>query len=86
MVDGQGRYTLDAGEELSGLSVLTEGTDFVLERLKKDIIFQERYKHSYPYDWRTNKPVLIRASQQWFIDTGSIKDSALVRLFFFVFC
>lgn len=83
LVDGQGKYTPDAGDELSGLAVLNEGSDFVRERLEKDIIHQERYKHSYPYDWRTNKPVLIRASQQWFIDTGSIKDSALVRVVFF---
>jgi hypothetical protein len=24
----------------------------------------ERYKHRYPYDWRTKKPVIFRATEQ----------------------
>jgi isoleucyl-tRNA synthetase len=32
--------------------------------------------HSYPYDWRAKKPVLILGSQQWFIDTARLRDNA----------
>jgi len=42
------------------------------------VIHQENFKHSYPYDWRTKLPVIIRASKQWFVKTGEIKDRALV--------
>lgn len=35
----------------------------------------------FSYDWRTKKPVILRASLQWFIDTESIKDQALVIFF-----
>ena len=40
----------------------------------------EDYVHSYPYDWRTKQPVLLLASQQWFIDTDRLKQRALVSL------
>lgn len=36
--------------------------------------------HSYPYDWRTKQPVIIRPSRQWFIDTAALKDKAKVKL------
>ena len=36
-----------------------------------------KFQHSYPYDWRTKKPVILRGSQQWFIDTKSLKNKAL---------
>jgi len=25
----------------------------------------EPYGHKYPYDWRTKKPVIFRATEQW---------------------
>ena len=50
----------------------------VLELLKENILHQEEFVHSYPYDWRTKKPVILRASQQWFINTEKIKENALV--------
>ena len=36
-------------------------------------MFSETITHSYPYDWRTKKPVLLRASKQWFINTDNLK-------------
>ena len=32
------------------------------------------------YDWRTKQPVVLRASRQWFINTDSLKEAALVAL------
>ncbi len=42
------------------------------------IVKEEDCVHSYPYDWRTKQPVVIRASKQWFINTASLKDKAKV--------
>ena len=78
----EGRYTNEAGPPFSGLEVLKEGTKAVLEHLSKDVMHTETLTHSYPYDWRTKKPVITRASYQWFIDTGVIKQKALVRLIY----
>lgn len=52
----------------------------VIEMLEaaKSLLKEEKCVHSYPYDWRTKKPVIIRASKQWFINTGSLKAAAQV--------
>lgn len=50
----------------------------VIELLGNRVLRKEEYIHSYPYDWRTKKPVIIRASKQWFVNTQQLKDPALV--------
>lgn len=79
LVDEEGKYTDEVGPEFSGLKVLNEGTEAVLAHLKQDVLHTETITHSYPYDWRTKKPIIVRASHQWFINTDSIKEKALVR-------
>ncbi|KAM4724275.1 isoleucine--tRNA ligase, mitochondrial isoform 3-T3 [Anableps anableps] len=78
MVDEDGRFTELAGPELQNLSVMTEGTDTVISMLKDSgaLVLEEKCVHSYPYDWRTKQPVVIRPSKQWFINTASLKDKA----------
>ncbi|KAG0073202.1 hypothetical protein BGZ90_011654 [Linnemannia elongata] len=78
-VDGNGVFTAEAGPELEGLSVQTDGTVKVLEMLvTRNILIQEQvYVHKYPYDWRTKKPVILRATSQWFANVGTIKEDAL---------
>lgn len=78
VVDEDGMYTTEAGKDLAGLSVLKEGNAKVLDLLGNFIIHKEDYVHSYPYDWRTKRPVIIRSSLQWFIDTNAIKSAAIV--------
>lgn len=57
---------------------MEEGLNRVMDILKEDILHVEDYTHSYPYDWRTKKPIILRASNQWFIDTNAIKERAIV--------
>ncbi|CAH0696420.1 unnamed protein product [Spodoptera exigua] len=78
-VDESGRYT-NLDNELNGLPVLSEGQELVITRLGDDVMHRDVFVHSYPLDWRTKKPVIIRASQQWFIDTAALKDKALAAL------
>ena len=33
--------------------------------------------HSYPHDWRTKKPIVYRATPQWFASIDSIKDDII---------
>lgn len=44
------------------------------------LVKEEQCIHSYPYDWRTKQPVVIRPSKQWFVNTASLKDKAKVKL------
>lgn len=34
-------------------------------------------KHSYPHDWRTKKPIIFRATKQWFCSVDKIKEDLL---------
>ncbi|CAG9131135.1 unnamed protein product [Plutella xylostella] len=77
-VDEAGKY-IGLDQSLNGLYVLAEGQDAVIGRMGDDVIHQGTYVHSYPLDWRTKKPVLLRASCQWFIDTAALKDKAMHR-------
>ncbi len=36
--------------------------------------------HSYPHDWRTKKPVIFRATKQWFCSIDKIRDELLNEL------
>ncbi|OAD60680.1 Isoleucine--tRNA ligase, mitochondrial [Eufriesea mexicana] len=77
MVDAEGRYTETAGPVFHGLKVLTEGVDKVMNLLAEDILHVETLIHSYPYDWRTKQPVILRASNQWFINIDCIREEII---------
>ncbi|CRK33950.1 hypothetical protein BN1708_006212, partial [Verticillium longisporum] len=86
-IDDEGNFTKDAfpdaPERLTEASpILKGGSKAVLKLLEEhaDVLHVEKYKHKYPYDWRTKQPVVIRATQQWFADVDSIKDSTLAAL------
>ncbi|KAI8959799.1 isoleucyl-tRNA synthetase [Daldinia sp. FL1419] len=86
-IDDQGRFTADAYPDspevlLSAPSVNEGGGWGVIGLLKPhgDVLHVEKYQHKYPYDWRTKKPVVIRATEQWFADVGSIKQEAVSAL------
>ena len=82
-VDDLGNFTSDAlpdePDALKGKSVLSDGNEEVLKILSKyqKVIAVHKYKHKYPYDWRTKLPVIVRATKQWFADIGNVKDDAL---------
>lgn len=82
IVDEAGHFTSDAGE-LSGIDI-EDAVPLILDKLKHNIVHLEDHIHSYPYDWRTKKPVIIRCSNQWFIDTEILKEKATVNIYLFI--
>jgi isoleucyl-tRNA synthetase len=52
----------------AGLQVQSDGNSAVVEALteKGVLLKEEQYAHKYPYDWRTKKPTIFRATSQWF--------------------
>ncbi|POI34777.1 hypothetical protein CIB84_001471 [Bambusicola thoracicus] len=78
LVDESGHFTEAAGPELKNKSVLEEGNEAVIKMLQAagSLLKEEKYVHSYPYDWRTKKPMIIRASKQWFVNTANVKATA----------
>lgn len=69
-VDGEGRFSQRVtdvvavglgGEALVGLEVLKGGSKAIVKILKDSgaLLAVERIKHRYPYDWKTNEPVIV---------------------------
>ncbi|CEF66739.1 Aminoacyl-tRNA synthetase, class Ia domain and Isoleucine-tRNA ligase family and Valyl/Leucyl/Isoleucyl-tRNA synthetase, editing domain and Aminoacyl-tRNA synthetase, class 1a, anticodon-binding domain and Valyl/Leucyl/Isoleucyl-tRNA synthetase, anticodon-binding domain and Rossmann-like alpha/beta/alpha sandwich fold domain-containing protein [Strongyloides ratti] len=79
-VDDKGCYTRDLGYDFEGKNVLIEGYETVLKKYENDIVYQYDYKHSYPYDWRSKKPVIIKTSSQWFIDVEDVSKEAIKKI------
>ncbi|MEM7577277.1 MAG: isoleucine--tRNA ligase [Planctomycetota bacterium] len=67
-VRGDGTYDDTVPDWLRGESIW-KANDAVVERLRESghLFFDERFTHSYPHDWRGKKPVIFRATEQWFI-------------------
>ena len=53
-----------------------DGNSIIIIKLKElgKIFYQKRYKHSYPFCWRSDTPLMYRAVKTWFINVESIKD------------
>ncbi|KAI3962312.1 hypothetical protein MKX01_005314 [Papaver californicum] len=77
-VDDEGKFTEEAGS-FSGLSVLGDGNVAVVKYLDEQLslVMEEPYKHKYPYDWRTKKPTIFRATEQWFASVEGFRQAAM---------
>ncbi|XP_073143957.1 isoleucine--tRNA ligase, chloroplastic/mitochondrial isoform X1 [Henckelia pumila] len=77
-VDDEGIFTEEAGR-FRGLDVLGNGNAAVIEYLDNNskLIMVEQYKHKYPYDWRTKKPTIFRATEQWFASVEGFRTAAM---------
>jgi isoleucyl-tRNA synthetase len=65
--------------ELVGKNVLDEQVkNTVISSLGELVFHVGTLVHSYPYDWRSKTPTILRASSQWFFDTGRVRSRALV--------
>ena len=77
-VDERGNFTTEAGD-FEGLNVLKTANEAIIEALgeTKFLLKHEPYSHKYPYDWRTKKPVIYRATEQWFASVKGFVGEAL---------
>jgi len=90
LVDKKGRFVEGMGE-FAGLYVKNyEGldekdpfyrsTDVLLAiKLKEEnkAFKVEKYEHSYPHCWRTDKPILYYPLESWFVRTTAVKDKLI---------
>ncbi|QLE58108.1 isoleucine--tRNA ligase [Nostoc sp. TCL26-01] len=77
-VDDNGNFTDEAGQ-FAGLNVLGDGNQAVIDALAAagSLLKEEPYQHKYPYDWRTKKPTIFRATEQWFASVSGFREEAL---------
>lgn len=80
-VDEKGRLTPDTGEFLAGL-FYEEANDVVISLLREKgaLLKHSTFTHSYPHDWRTHKPVIFRATAQWFCSIEPIRKQLLEEI------
>ena len=56
----------------------------MLEELEQRgrLVKSEKYKHSYPFCWRTKTPIIFRATPQWFVgmDTKELRKDTLAEI------
>ncbi len=83
LVDRQGKF-VDGVGEFSGRYVkdykddpgyVDVNVDICVKLKKENRAFKiEKYEHTYPHCWRTDKPVLYYPLDAWFIRTTAVKD------------
>ena len=81
-VDDKGHMTKEAGK-YEGM-FYAKASKAIVEDLTESghMLYHTTFVHSYPHDWRSKKPVIFRATEQWFIsiDESDIRENALKAL------
>ena len=81
-VNERGEF-LDEVEFFKGMKVF-DSNQHVIKKLQElgRLLHQEEIEHSYPHCWRCKKPVIFRATEQWFIslDKNGLRQKALEEI------
>jgi len=81
-VNERGRFTKEGGE-FEGMSVW-EANPKVIAKLAAEgkLIAEKEILHSYPHCWRCKKPVIFRATEQWFlgVDKDGLREKLLSEI------
>jgi isoleucyl-tRNA synthetase len=83
MVDREGKFVKGMGEfsdryvknYKDDANYVDVNVDIAVKLKKENRAFKvEKYEHSYPHCWRTDKPILYYPLDAWFIKTTALKD------------
>ena len=75
-VDERGIMMENAGPEFQG-QFYDKVVPTVKEKLGDLLLASEVITHSYPFDWRTKKPIIWRAVPQWFASVSKFRQDIL---------
>ncbi|MEY2009938.1 isoleucine--tRNA ligase [Streptococcus pyogenes] len=75
-VDECGLMMENAGPDFHG-QFYNKVTPIVIDKLGDLLLAQEVINHSYPFDWRTKKPIIWRAVPQWFASVSDFRQDIL---------
>ena len=85
-VDSHGKFKFVGAEQdspLQGKFVFKANAEIIeILRNKNALLKEETIVHSYPHCWRCKKPVIFRATAQWFIsmEKNSLREKALSEI------
>lgn len=76
-VDEKGYMTEEAGE-FAGM-LYSDANDKVISRLDEEnaLLAAKKIEHPYPHCWRCHKPIIYRATTQWFASVDKFRQNAL---------
>ncbi len=79
-LNSQGKFNQEGGK-FEGLTY-REGNTAVIEELEENgnLLKVAKITHSYPHCWRCKKPVVFRATEQWFVSIEAFRDLALSEI------
>lgn len=80
-VDDYGRFTEAAGERLAG-KVVDQASSEVIAMLAEAgaLLANGTVTHEYPHCWRCHRPVIYRATKQWFMNIDALRPQALAEI------
>lgn len=81
-IDDFGKYDQSINDEqLQGMFYL-DANEVIIDRLAKsgNLIHHETINHRVACDWRTKKPVIYRATEQWFINLRKVSSEIISTL------
>lgn len=79
-IDDQGHYTAEA-PGFEGM-FYDSANKVITAKLKESghLLHMSFIKHQYAHDWRTKKPVIYRATEQWFASIDGFRDQMLEEI------
>ncbi|MDR1159751.1 MAG: isoleucine--tRNA ligase, partial [Syntrophomonadaceae bacterium] len=76
-VNDSGHFTEEAGK-FAGLYVQSANKEIIKElEERKCLLKQTTIEHQYPFCWRCRKPIIYRATEQWFASIDGFREKAL---------
>lgn len=76
-VDAKGKLTEEAGQ-FAGLSTEEANKPIAMHLEETGALFAlKKIEHQYPHCWRCHKPIIFRATSQWFCSVDDFKDEAV---------
>jgi isoleucyl-tRNA synthetase len=78
-VDGEGKIVPGAGP-FSGKWFKDADPDIIRDLKSRGLMLHsDRYRHSYPFCWRCDRPLLYYATTSWFVRTTEKKDELVAK-------
>ncbi|HEY0307407.1 MAG TPA: isoleucine--tRNA ligase [Acidobacteriaceae bacterium] len=79
-VDDSGRQMHTSGQPYEGLSVF-KSNPVIMDVLRANgaLLGSSDITHSYPHCWRCHRPIIVRATEQWFIGMDTPMDNTTFR-------
>jgi isoleucyl-tRNA synthetase len=78
-VDAEGKIVAGAGP-FAGLWFKDADAPIVQDLRRRGLLLHsDRYRHSYPFCWRCDRPLLYYATRSWFVKTTAARDELVAR-------